>query len=66
MPHFDLPNYRQQQALDAIDRAAVDFDIAIRAHAPATDVVRQARSRLMAVADLVKLAIMTNGKEPPK
>jgi hypothetical protein len=66
MPHIDLPNYRQQRALDAIDRATVDFDIAIRAHAPATEVVRQAQSALMAVAEMVKLAIMTNGKEQPK
>ena len=38
-------------------------DIAIRAHAPATEVVRQAQSTLMAVAEMVKLAITTNGKE---
>jgi FMN phosphatase YigB (HAD superfamily) len=66
MSHFDPPNYRQQRALDAIDRAAIDFDIAIRAHAPTTEAVRQARSTLLAVAEMVKLAIMTNGKAPPK
>ena len=30
MPHIDPPNYRQQRALDAIDRAVMDFDIALR------------------------------------
>jgi len=66
MPHVDLPNYRQQLALDAIDQAALDFDIAIRTHAPATEAVRQAQSRLRAVAETVKLAVMTSGKEPPQ
>jgi hypothetical protein len=66
MPHVALPNYRQQRALDAIDRAAIDFDIAIRANAPATEVVRQAQSALMAVAETVKLAIIMNGKAQPK
>jgi hypothetical protein len=66
MPYADLPNYRQQRALDAIDRAAIDFDIAVRAHAPATEAVRQAQRTLMAVAEMVKVAIMTNGKDHPK
>ena len=56
----DLPNYRQQQALDAIDRAAINFDIAIRAHAPDTDAVRQAQNALVTVAETVKAAIMMN------
>jgi hypothetical protein len=59
----DLPDCRHQRALDAIDRAAMDFDIASRAYAPATEVVRQAQSTLMTVAEMVKLTITTNGKE---
>jgi hypothetical protein len=41
----------------------MDFDISIRANAPASEVVRHAQSRLMAVAETVKLAIIMNGKE---
>jgi len=66
MPDVDLPNYRQQRALDAIDRAVIDLNIAIMTHAPATEAVRQAQSRLTAVAEMVKSAIMTHGKGPPK
>jgi hypothetical protein len=62
----DLPNYRQQRALDAIDRAALDYDIAIRTHAPATEMVREAQTKLMALIGAVKLAIVTNGEERPK
>ena len=65
MAHLEPPNYRQQRAMDAIDRAAIDFDIAIRTHAPATDAVRQSQRTLRALAEMVKLAIMTNGEDPP-
>jgi hypothetical protein len=63
MPHVTLPNFRQQQALDAINRAVVDLDIAIRTHAPRTEAVRRAQSMLKTIAETVKTIIMTNGKE---
>ena len=47
MPHMAPPNYRQQRAIDAIDRATVELSIAIRTHAPDTDAVRQAQRMLM-------------------
>jgi hypothetical protein len=64
MPHPVLPNFRQQRALDEIDRAAIDFDITIKTYAPDTEVTRQAQSMLATVAEIVKAAIMTNNKEP--
>jgi hypothetical protein len=63
MPHVTLPNFRQQQALDAIDRAVVDLNIAIGTHAPNTEAVRRAQHKLAAVAETLKTAIMTSGKE---
>ena len=58
MPHTAPPNYRQQRAIDAIDRATGELGIAIRAHAPDTDVVRQAQRKLAALTDSVKAVIM--------
>jgi hypothetical protein len=60
MPHPVVPSFRQQRALDEIDRAAIDFDIAIRTHAPDTEVTRQARSMLAKAAAMVKAAVMTH------
>lgn len=60
MPHPVVPSFRQQRALDEIDRAAIDFDIAIRTRAPDTDVTRQARSMLATVTEMVKAAVMTH------
>jgi len=62
MPHVAIPNFRQQQALDAIDRAATDFDIAIRTYAPRTEAVSQARRTLSVLAEALKTAIMTNDR----
>lgn len=59
MPHTAAPNYRQQQAIDAIDRAGVDFVIAIKTHAPDTETVREAQRALAALTDSVKAAIMS-------
>ncbi|HVY17153.1 MAG TPA: hypothetical protein VHB27_18160 [Rhodopila sp.] len=53
-------DHRQQRAIDAIDRAAVDFLIAIKAHAPDTEMVRQAEHALGALTDSVKTAIVND------
>jgi hypothetical protein len=58
MAHILPPNYRQQRALDAIEHAATDCGIAIKAHAPNTDVVGQALLSLAAIVETVKAAIM--------
>ena len=57
MPPLD---YRQQRAIDAIDRAATDLGIAIEAHAPDTDTVRQAQRGLVSLVDAVKKAIISD------
>jgi len=62
MPHVAIPNFRQQQALDAIDRAATDFDIAIRTYAPKTDAVSQAHRTLAVLTEALKTAILTNDR----
>jgi hypothetical protein len=53
-------DYRQQRAIDAIDRAATDLGIAIKAHAPDTDTVRQAQRGLAALIGSVKTAIISD------
>ncbi len=60
MPQIATPDYRQQRAIEAIDRAAVDLGIAIKAHAPDTDTVRQARLALITLTNSVKAAIMSD------
>jgi hypothetical protein len=60
MPHIAPSDYRQQRAIDAIDRATVDLGIAIKAHAPDTDTVRQAQRTLVALTDSVIAAIMND------
>jgi hypothetical protein len=53
-------DFRQRRAIDAIDRAATDLGIAIKAHAPDTDAVRQAQCGLVALIDSVKAAILSD------
>ena len=60
MPHMAPPNYRQQRAIDAIDRATVELSIAITTHAPDTDAVRQAQRMLMTLTASVKVVIMND------
>jgi hypothetical protein len=60
MPHIAPSDYRQQRAIESIDRAMVDLGIAIKVHAPDTDTVRQAQRTLVALTDSVKAAIMSN------
>lgn len=59
MSHTAPRDHRQQRAIDAIDRAAVDFVIAIKANAPDTEAVRQAQRALGALTDSVKAAIVS-------
>jgi hypothetical protein len=60
MPHMAPPNYRQQRAIDAIDRATVELSIVIKTHAPDTDAVRQAQRMLMTLTASVKVVIMND------
>jgi hypothetical protein len=53
-------DYRHQRAIDAIDRAAVDFIIAIKTNAPDTETVREAQHALGALTDAVKAAIVSD------
>lgn len=59
MPIPAQVDHRQQRAVDAIDLAAVKLDIAIKANAPDTEVVRQAQHALSALTDTVKAAIVS-------
>jgi hypothetical protein len=61
MPHPTNTDFRQQRAIDAIDRASADLAIAIKTHAPDTKTVRQAQQALGALIDSVKAAIMKDG-----
>jgi hypothetical protein len=58
MPHVGIPNYRQQRALDAVERAATELSMTIKGHAPDTDTVREALRVLGALTDSVKAAIL--------
>jgi hypothetical protein len=57
MPQPAPPNYRQQRAIDAIDRATADLTIAIKSHAPDSDMVRQALRALVALTESVKAVV---------
>jgi hypothetical protein len=52
------PNYRQRQAAEAIERAAIDFDIAIRGHVPDGEVADHARKTIRALAQALKAEVM--------
>lgn len=52
------PNYRQQQAAAAIERAAIDFDIAIRAYVPDGEMAEHARTTIRALVQALKAEVM--------
>ena len=58
MQRLAIPNYRQQKALEAIDRSFVELSIAIRTHTPNTEAVREALHELATLNDLVKTVIV--------
>jgi hypothetical protein len=59
MPQPAPPNYRQQRAIDVIDRATADLAKAIKGHAPDSDTVRQALRTLVALTESVKAVVMS-------
>jgi hypothetical protein len=61
MQRFSIPNYRQQRAIESIDRASAELSIAIQTHAHETDTVRQALRELVALTDSIK-AVIVNGE----
>jgi hypothetical protein len=58
MTRFTNLNYRQQRAIEAIDRGSAELGVAIRVHAPNSDAVRQALQELAALTDSIKSIIM--------
>lgn len=58
MPSSLMPNFRQQRAIEAIERAATDLDLAIRTHAPDGALARHARAAIQAAVAELKQAIL--------
>jgi hypothetical protein len=60
MLQLAVPNYRQQRAIEAIDRASAELSTTIQTYAPNTATVHEVLDRLTALTEAVKALVITN------
>lgn len=55
-------NFRQQRAIEAVERAASDFDTVIQSCLTDPEVLREARESLLSLTEILKAAIARSGQ----